>query len=85
MSAFAAYELGEFVRAKEWWEYYLGWAPHPVFQVSGSYHLGECLLRSGDTAGAVAAFRRAVSYGLDTYRARQAQARLAELAAPSLE
>jgi tetratricopeptide (TPR) repeat protein len=85
MSGYAAYELREYHRAREWWEYYLRWTPHPVFQVTGAYHLGECLLRSGETAAAAAAFRRAVSFGLDTHRARQAQKRLAALAALSVE
>jgi hypothetical protein len=79
VSGLATYELDEYARSREWWEFYMRSTPHPVFQVMGLSYLGDCLLKLGDATAARDAYQRALAYGIDSHRARIARARLSEL------
>jgi tetratricopeptide (TPR) repeat protein len=72
------FALGDFVRSRAEWEAYLALQPDPVYQPTGLYHLGECLLRLNDVEGAKGCFRQAVEINIDTHYARKARQRLEE-------
>jgi tetratricopeptide (TPR) repeat protein len=74
----AFFILEDYRRSQGFWERYLAEQPDPIYLPKVYYFLGECLLRTGDAAGAVNRFRQAVETGQDTYYVRCARRRLAE-------
>ena len=75
----AALVLGEFSRARDFWQAYLDLPPPTVEIPLALYHLGEAHRGLGDDTSARACYSRAVATGLDTHDARLAQARLRKL------
>ncbi len=79
MRAIAAYNRSDWAGAEVHFERFLQTPCDPAHAPTGWYFIGECRRNLGDAAGAGEAYRKAVDPGIETYDARRAAARLAEL------
>ena len=75
----AAYCMGDLAASRTFWEAYLAASPSPVYVPNAYYWLGEIALRLGETDAAHEAFRQSIAPEIDTFYARRAKARLAEI------